>query len=370
MSPGLAVSVTVPLDRFELSVDWETDETSLGIFGHSGAGKTTFLEVLSGLRKNARGRIRVGGLTWLDSSRGLCLPPQLRGVGYVPQETLLFPHRNVIGNLLAGSRRRKRSAGEGPSLARVLDVLELSDLRDREVPALSGGERKRVALGRALCSGPDLLLLDEPLSGLDAPLRGRILPYLFRVQEEFHLPTITVSHDATEVALLAREVTVLDAGRMVARGRPGEVLTSRSVFPMARAEGFENVLRGRVVERSGATASVELEPGLRVLVPGEGPAVGRETVFGIRAEDLILSVAGTAGLSAQNILPGTVGEIRREGENGGEEGPVVVAVSLGRSGLRVMVTITLQALLQLDLRSGRAVHVVFKTHACRVLAVP
>ena len=220
MSPGLAVSVAVPLDRSDLKVDWETGETSLGVFGHSGAGKTTFLETLAGLRKSARGRIGMNGGTWLDSSRGVCLPPERRGVGYVPQEMLLFPHRDVLGNLLSGARRRRKAAGKGPSLERVLEVLELSGLQDREVAALSGGERRRVALGRALCSGPELLLLDEPLSGLDDPLRGRILTYLLRAQEEFSVPTITVSHDATEITLLSREVAVLEAGRVVALGRP------------------------------------------------------------------------------------------------------------------------------------------------------
>jgi molybdate transport system ATP-binding protein len=248
-----------------------------------------------------------------------------------------------------------------------MEVLELSELRDREVSSLSGGERRRVALGRALCSGPALLLLDEPLSGLEAPLRARILPYLLRVQEEFDLPTLYVSHDATEISLLTREVVVLQSGRKVASGLPGEVLTSGSVFPMARAEGFENVFRGRVVERTGATATLELEPALRVLVPGEGLAPGCGAVFGIRAEDFILAVASPEGLSAQNILPGTIREIRQEGREG--DGAVVVVVALGRSALPAVATITSRALRQLNLREGLSVHLICKAHACRVLTV-
>jgi molybdate transport system ATP-binding protein len=364
----LVLSLSVPLDRFRLSVEWETSESSLGVFGHSGAGKTTLLEALAGLRGDAEGRIEMNGRTWLDTARGIRLPPDRRGVGYVPQETLLFPHRNVLGNLLTGARRARNSRGRGPSPERVMEVLELTGLREREVSALSGGERRRVALGRALCSGPDLLLLDEPLSGLDLPLRGRILPYLFRIQEEFGLPTIHVTHDATEITLLAREVVVLDSGRVIARGRPGEVLTSRPIFSMAREEGFENLFRGRVMEAAGATAAVELEPGLRILVPGEGLEAGREAVFGIRAEDLILSVSPPVGLSAQNILPGRILEIRGEKEGAEGTGAVVVVVALGSSGLPVVVTITPQALRQLALESGQKVHLVGKTHACRVLA--
>jgi molybdate transport system ATP-binding protein len=365
---GLALSLRVPLDRFLLELDWETDLQSLGVFGPSGAGKTTLLEVLAGLRREARGRIEIGGATWLDSSRGIDLPPERRGVGYVPQENLLFPHRDVMGNLLAGARRARRFSTAGPPLAKVLEVLELSELGAREVRTLSGGELRRVALGRALCSGPALLLLDEPLSGLEVPLRARILPYLLRVQEEFRLPTLVVSHDAVEIALLAREVVVLESGQRVASGPPGEVLTSRSVFPLARAEGFENVFRGRVAEKGGATASVELEPALTLLVPGEGLVAGQEAVFGIRAEDFILSTSAPGGLSAQNILPGTVREVRRDAESGNADGMVVVTVSLGRSGFPAVATITSQALQQLDLRPGTNVHLICKAHACRVLA--
>jgi molybdate transport system ATP-binding protein len=368
LSRGLSLSLDARLGDFRLSVEWETAELHLGVFGHSGAGKTTLLETLAGLRKEVSGRIEMNGRCWLDSSRGICLPPERRGVGYVPQETLLFPHRRVLGNLLAGARRARHAPAAGPALEKVLEVLELGPLGQRDVSLLSGGERKRVALGRALCSYPELLLLDEPLSELDLPLRARILPYLLRIQEEFRLPTVHVSHDAVEIALLAREVTVLDSGRSVARGRPGEILTSRAIFPMARAEGFENVFRGRVRELSGGTASVELEAGLDVLLPGEGLAAGKEAVFGIRAEDLILSIASPQGLSAQNALPGTVREIREEGAAEGHN-PVVVVASLGRSGLPAVVTITIRALRQLDLRAGTEIHLVCKTQACRLLAV-
>jgi len=225
MRHGIVLDITLSLDRFTLSVRWETVENSLGIFGPSGAGKTTILESVAGLRKAARGVIRVNGQSWLDSARGLCLPPERRGVGYVPQDALLFPHRNVMENLLSGRRRAERAAKKSVAPDRVLEVLELTDLGRRDVVSLSGGERQRVALGRALCSGPDLLLLDEPLANLDLPLRRRILPYLFKVREEFAIPTLYVSHDATEIKTLSREVLVLDAGKVRAHGHPDEVLT-------------------------------------------------------------------------------------------------------------------------------------------------
>ncbi|HKN46653.1 MAG TPA: ATP-binding cassette domain-containing protein, partial [Candidatus Polarisedimenticolia bacterium] len=166
MTREIVLDLTLSLERFSLSIRWETAETSLGIFGPSGAGKTTILESVAGLRR-AEGLIRVNGRTWLDSARGLYVPPERRGVGYVPQDALLFPHKNVVENVMSGQRRAERAARNGVAPHRVLDVLELAHLAGRHVASLSGGERQRVALGRALCSGPDLLALDEPLASLD-----------------------------------------------------------------------------------------------------------------------------------------------------------------------------------------------------------
>jgi molybdate transport system ATP-binding protein len=365
---SLLVDVTVPLDRFELRVTWKTTARASGVFGHSGAGKTTLLETLAGLRRDARGLIRVNGVAWLDSSRGVFMPPERRGVGYVPQDALLFPHRDVMGNLLAGRRRAASGPGRGPDPGRVLEVLELGELRDRGVESLSGGEKQRVALGRALCSGPGLLLLDEPFAGLDQPLRRRILPYLVRVRDEFGLPSLYVSHDATELRTLTSDVLVLSAGRVIATGSPEKVFMEASVLPMARLEGFDNVLRGRVIGCDEATALLEIEPGLVVRVPGRGLAGASEAVIATRAEDLILATQQPSGLSAQNILAGVIREIREPGASEGAEGPVLAMVGIGARGLIMVVAITRQAWRQLCLAPGVDVHIIFKTQACRILA--
>ena len=229
MSFSLEVRLLVPLGGFELRVEWETSEPSLGVVGASGAGKTTLLESIAGLRPTARGLVRVNGRTWLDSDSGTRLPPERRGVGYVPQDLLLFPHMDVLANVLAGARR---VAAPLPS-RRVLSLLELEALAHRDPATLSGGERQRVALARALCSGPELLLLDEPLASLDRPLRARILPYLLRVREEFGIPALHVSHEPEEVRALAREILVLDAGRVVGRGPAEDVLRDVSWWTLA-----------------------------------------------------------------------------------------------------------------------------------------
>jgi len=368
MSRPLSLDFTLPLHRFALSIRWETTETALGIFGPSGAGKTSILETIAGLRREARGTIEVGGETWLDTTRGLFVPPERRGIGYVPQDSLLFPHRNVMENLMAGAARAARHVERRIAPEKVLEILELEDLAGRKVGTLSGGERQRVALGRALSSAPALLLLDEPLAGLDRPLQRRILSCLFRIQREFRIPTLHVAHDPAEIAILSREVTVLDAGEVVGRGRPEEVLQDPAILPLARAEGFENVLHGRVAAVADGAAAIEVGPRLQVTVADASLALEREVVIAARAEDLILAVHPPVGLSAQNTLPGTIREIREPAQGDPSGGQVVVLVGLDSVPAPIVVTVTGQARHRLALRRGLAVHVVAKANSFRVLA--
>lgn len=363
----LLIDLTVPLDRFTIAVRWETETTFLGIFGHSGAGKTTILEAIAGLRRGVSGVVRVAECLCLDSAAGVSLPPEERGVGYVPQEGLLFPHRDVLGNVLFG---RRRAEGSGRSLdpERVLRVLELDGLERRTVETLSGGEKKRVALARALCSGPRLLLLDEPLAGLDIPLRRRIFPFLLRIREEFALPTILVSHDPTEVRILSDEILVLAAGRPLACGPPDRIFSDPRVFPMARDEGFENVLRGQVTDEQDGMTRIALSTGRHVHLRAERLARGQTVIVGLRAEDVILAIEPPRGLSAQNVLPGVVREVAEPPETAGADSGIPITVDLAGAGQVVLASITPRSRRDLGVRPGLAVHVVFKAQACRVLA--
>lgn len=365
MSALLEIDLQVPLDRFSLEVTWSSTSASLGVFGPSGSGKTTILEALAGLRSAARGTIRFGGHTWLDSARGISLPPETRGVGYVPQDALLFPHMDLIGNVLAGRLRALRAGRRALDPDRVLEVLELAPLRNRRVKTLSGGERQRAALARALCSAPDLLLLDEPLAGLDLALRRRILPYLARVREEFGLPTIHVSHDPAEIGLLCDEVLALDTGRALAVGRPADLFMDPRVLPVALSEGFENLLAGRVLSLDDGAAVVEVDPALTLTIPGDGLLEGRRVTVGVRAEDLILSVGEPERLSAQNRIAGTIVEVRVPA---GGAGPVMVIVRVGRNRTPIVAAVTRRASEQLELAPGRSVHLIVKAHSFHVLA--
>ncbi|HVG24318.1 MAG TPA: ATP-binding cassette domain-containing protein [Thermoanaerobaculia bacterium] len=195
--------VVAPLAEFTLEVSLELSARTTALYGPSGAGKTSLLELIAGLRVPQRGQIALQGR---DVT---ALPPRLRRVGYVPQDDALFPHMTVRGNVFYA-----RGVKAAPH---VIDLLELGPLLDRSVKRLSGGERKRVALARALLSEPEVLLLDEPLSGVDVALRDRVLEYLVRVREEFPLPAIYVTHQMAEVEAVCDEIVRLERGRVVGR---------------------------------------------------------------------------------------------------------------------------------------------------------
>ncbi|MEO1369111.1 MAG: ATP-binding cassette domain-containing protein, partial [Acidobacteriota bacterium] len=190
----LELDLELPLDRFTLEVRGRFEAPSLGVFGASGAGKTSLLQLIAGLRRPRRGKIRLGDEVWFDSEAGLFVRPEKRRLGYVPQDGLLFPHWDVRQNLLAGAGRVEAAAEAREIFRETVALLELDALLERSVTSLSGGERQRVALGRALCSGPSLLLLDEPMASLDLGLRRRLLPFLGRIREELTVPMLLISH--------------------------------------------------------------------------------------------------------------------------------------------------------------------------------
>jgi molybdate transport system ATP-binding protein len=345
----IALGFQASFGDFELDFAFESEAASVGIFGPSGSGKTSVLELTAGWRRARSGHARVGDRTLFDSERGIDLPIEARGVGYVPQDLLLFPHWSVARNVTAGGAQR---------FERVMDVLELSGLVERRVDSLSGGERQRVALARALCSGADLLALDEPMGALDLPLRRRILPWLVRVREEFGVPMLLVSHDPTEIQALCEHVVILRGGKVFRRGPPGEVL-AEALRP--ERASFENVLRGVVRATRPGSADVELAPGILLRVSDADLAPDQGALVGIRAEDILLARERPNGLSARNILPGKVLSARHT------DGECDLTVALAER-LRLHVHVTPEAVRELGLEAGVGVHLVIKTHSCRVLA--
>ena len=215
--------VRLPLANFALEVDLHLDRPIAGIFGPSGAGKTSLLDLIAGLRRPTTGSIAIENQLVFDAKTKVNLPPRLRRVGYVPQDLALFPHLNVRANLVYGYSAAPNSS-ELFSLKHVAEVMEIEHLFDRDTITLSGGEQQRVAFARAILSAPRLLLLDEPMSSLDTRLKERLIPFLLRIRDEFHIPLIYVTHDSAELSALCDEVIVLERGQLVARGAPIDVL--------------------------------------------------------------------------------------------------------------------------------------------------
>lgn len=228
-------NLRLPLDRLTLELDAELSSPITCIFGPSGAGKTSLLDVIAGLRRPASAQITLGDCLLTDTKSELHVPPEYRHIGYVPQDLALFPHLTVSENVRYGlpaksgapsSSSASLSATSLFTLEHVVDVLEIHPLLPRGVNQLSGGEKQRVALARALVTAPKLLLLDEPLSSLDARLKSRVLPFLKRIRDEFHVPMLYVSHDAAEVRELCDEVICLEEGKVTQRGIASDVLKS------------------------------------------------------------------------------------------------------------------------------------------------
>jgi len=205
----ITLDIELVQGTFTLAAAVRLEARAAALFGPSGAGKTTILDAIAGLRTPRRGSIVIDDRVLFSTELRVNLPAHKRHVGYVPQDVALFPHMNVRRNLLFG-----RHPGLSPDLDRVVGMLEIDPLLDRRVTDLSGGERQRVAVGRALMSGPSLLLLDEPLAAVDVPLRRRILPYLRRVRDELKVPIVYVSHDREEIDELADVVVTLEHGRV------------------------------------------------------------------------------------------------------------------------------------------------------------
>jgi molybdate transport system ATP-binding protein len=360
----LELRLRLPLSAFSLEIDLVENVRSVGVFGRSGAGKSSLLEALAGLRPQATGRIRFGSEVWLDSERSVRVPPEQRGIGFVPQAALLFPHLDVRQNLRFGAARA-RERRDAVTVERVAEMLDITGLLDREPRALSGGEQKRVALGRALCSGPRLLLLDEPFAGLDLSLRQRLRGMLLRVVEELALPMLLVSHDPADIQALCASALALESGKLIAQGEPSRVLSDPRVLPLT--DGFENVFEVRILAHEGPVSRVSAgKPGSpELLVPRCSAPIGERALVGLRARDVLVATRRPEGLSARNVVAVVVEELAAS------ETGVHVRLRLGTGtgpDTAIVAELTSGAQSELELSPGRQVFMVVKAQAFSVVA--
>ncbi|MBK1878690.1 molybdenum ABC transporter ATP-binding protein [Pelagicoccus mobilis] len=361
-TPVLDLSIQVELDQFNLDLIFSSSKRTIGIFGPSGSGKTTLLESLAGLRGEAKGKLVCLGETWLDSSANVALKAEQRAIGYVPQDHLLFPHWNVRQNLESGSKRARQSGEDTESVfSEVVQTLELAPLLDRNITELSGGERQRVSLGRALCSGPKLLILDEPLASLDWKLRHRILPYLVRIRDTFKIPLLIVSHNPAELLALCDEVVALNRGKKVAQGTPTDVFSTPEVYAAAADEGFENIVRGEVVQSSNFETQIRLEGSETeqlITVSASHHTPGEKVLLGIRSQDVLLSNNRIQGVSARNWIEAKTQKLSQV------DGKQVLIAKAGRN--EFLVELTQDAVAELKIAPENRIWLFFKSSAVSV----
>jgi molybdate transport system ATP-binding protein len=328
----------------------------VAVFGRSGAGKTSLIRMLSGLLRPDAGRIAVAGRTLFDAAAATDVPPERRRLGYVFQEDRLFPHLSVHGNLTYGLKRAPR-AERRIGLDEVVALLGLEGLLGRRPGRLSGGEKQRVSLGRALLANPRLLLMDEPLANLDQPRKDEVLPFIERLRDELAIPIVYVSHAMEEIVRLADTMVLISDGQAVAVG-PVEDLTSRlDLRPLTGRHEAGSVLDTRVRGHDKVFGLSRLAfAGGQLVVPHVMLPLGTPLRVRVRARDVALALSPPEDTSIQNILPARVTDLARD------HGPLV-DVLLDAGGAPLWARVTARSCETLGLEPGREVYALIKALA-------
>ena len=349
----LAVDLETRLGAFTLSAAFESAGRLTALFGPSGSGKTSLVNLIGGLARPDRGRIAVDGRVLVDTDTRVFVPPYRRRIGYIFQDARLFPHLSVRQNLRYGrffTPARERYA----EMERVVELLGIGHLLDRRPALLSGGEKQRVAIGRALIASPRLMLMDEPLAALDAARKAEILPYIERLRDEAGIPIVYVSHSVAEVVRLATDVVALSEGRVVASGAAGEVLARLDLVAGVDAGEAGALVEVELTGHDDATGLSALRSPAGVWrLPRLDAEPGSRLRARVRARDVMLATERPRGISALNVMAGTVVEVAADA------GPeALVTVDCG--GDRLLARVTRHSVAALGLAPGRPVHAIVK----------
>lgn len=352
---SLEIDIRHRLGNFKLEAAFTSPGGLTALFGRSGAGKTTIVNAVAGLMRPMAGRIVIDGRTLFDSETGAWTPAHKRNVGYVFQDSRLFPHMTVRQNLLYGRWGRSRRA-ETPSLQSVAEMLDIGPLLRRRPGGLSGGERQRVAIGRALLACPTLLLMDEPLASLDDARKAEIMPYLERLRDDAGIPILYVSHSVAEIARLAATVVVLEEGRVKADGPADAILADPEAATAFGHREAGAVLTAEVVRHhADGLSELKIDAG-PIFLPRTPAQPGARLRVRIHANDVIIARTRPEGLSALNIAPATVVSIRTGAGPG-----AIVQLAAGRD--RFLARITQRSVEALCLAPGEACFAVLKSVA-------
>lgn len=347
----LEVDVTGVAGEFPLTAAFTAEAGTTALIGPSGAGKTTLLRFIAGLERPDEGRVRLGARVLFDAAQGIDLAAEKRRVGMVFQEPRLMPHMTVAANIALGLR-----GGTKQGVPAVASRLQIAELLGRRIAGLSGGEQQRVMLARALVGAPDLILCDEPLTGIDPALRESLLAQMRAVFGEAGVPVVYVTHSIGEAVRVADTVIVMSGGKIVDRGQAAAVLARHPDETHFEA-GVSSLLTGIVTEIDAdyglATVTIDGQP---VEIPAGGLAVGDTARLRLWAKDVVLALERPSRISARNALAGTITHVRKLGAAQAE-----VAVDV--AGTPVLTRVMRKTVAELDLAEGGAVFVVFKSAA-------
>jgi molybdate transport system ATP-binding protein len=349
----LDIALTKRLEQFTLDVAFHSTAPVLGLFGRSGSGKTTLVNCLAGIATPDRGRIVIDDTVLFDSKQGVNLPPEERRVGYVFQDALLFPHLNVEGNLHYGARLNKHAGAVMPAQD-IIRLLGLENLLSRRPAMLSGGEKQRVAIGRALLANPRILLMDEPLASLDGERRHEILSYIEMLRDQLPIAIVFVSHSVSEVTRLADDLVLLSEGKMMACGPVQEVMARLDLYPHTGRHEAGAVIESVVLAHDDDYELTQLAfDGGHIRMPRIAAPIGERIRLRIRARDVALATTRPVDVSTANILEGKLVELAQS------SGPFIEArIQIGTT--HVIARITRHSAELLGLAPGKAVFALIK----------
>lgn len=352
--------VTNETGVFELDVEFRAPQGITIVFGPSGAGKTMLLDCIVGVSQIGEGRVAIGDRVLFDSGKKTDEKVTKRKIGYVFQDVALFPNMSAEANVGYGLHHLDSTARE-LRISEMLKCFGIAHLAKHRPGELSGGERQRVALARALVTQPEVLLLDEPLSGLDLPLRMKIADDLRRSIQARPIPVLYVTHSRDEVFMLGERMLVLEQGRIIAEGTPHEVMAAPRSETVAQLAGFENIFDAQVtaIHEERGTMSCMVCGVTELETPLVRAQVGTRLRVGISAGDILLATSSPAGLSARNILPGRLVSLEQRD---------MIVVARVDCGIEMSAHLTLAARDAMNLSPGRNVWLIVKTHSCHLLA--
>ncbi|PYT89447.1 MAG: molybdenum ABC transporter ATP-binding protein [Acidobacteria bacterium] len=346
---------------FVLDVSVEAPPGITILFGPSGAGKSTLLDCIAGLVRPEAGKIAIGEDVLFDSVLRVDIPPQQRRIAYVFQSLALFPHLTVERNIEYGLTDLP-DQDRGTRVQEILAAFRIERLRNQKPSQISGGERQRTALARSLVTAPRVLLLDEPLTGLDAELKAALVEDLRAWNALKRIPILYVTHSREEVDALGERVIAIDNGRVVSHGAPMDVLDAPRRKRLAQAAGFENLLSGTVLDLRGPDGVMRVKLGesssCEIEVPLAHASAGDRVQVAIRAGDILLASERPHGLSARNILEGRMVSLEQRG---------TMCIAQIDCGVTFVVHVTPGAVRALELTMGKPVWLVLKTHSCHLV---